>query len=95
VSKSRIAGERAYPGKETDPPLAYTPSLEARFMFTRKPGSAQGDSPCKQCRGTGLLLVGRFLIKEATVACSCSTGNALWSRLLKIAKQAEDQERKE
>jgi hypothetical protein len=91
-SVSRIVGERAYPRQGTDPPLAYTPSLEARFMFTRKLRSAQGDSLCKQCHGKGVVRVPGVLYSiDAAVACSCDAGNALWGRVLKIANQAQEE----
>jgi hypothetical protein len=61
-------------------------------MFTRKLGSAQGDndSLCRQCCGTGVVVPGWLYLGEAAVACSCDAGNALWSRVLKIANQAQE-----
>jgi len=62
-------------------------------MFTRKLGSAQGDPLCKQCCGTGVVRVPGVLYSvDAAVACSsCDAGNALWSRVLKIANQGQEE----
>ena len=65
-------------------------------MFTQNWGSAQGDndSPCKQCRGTGVVLIFFYpglYPKEAAVACSCKTGDALFSRILEILNRPEEE----
>jgi DnaJ-class molecular chaperone len=72
-------------------------------MFTQNSGATQGDdeSQCERCHGTGIVvvsvLVGSIGLHsiEASVACSCDEGNAIFDRLNNLLEKGIDESTKE
>jgi hypothetical protein len=48
---------------------------------------------CRQCHATGIVSVtGALYSTEASVACSCNAGNAIWDVVLEIASGVEQEQ---
>lgn len=49
---------------------------------------------CQQCHSTGIVsITGGLYSTEASVACSCNAGNAIWDVVLEIASGVEQEAR--